>query len=512
MLGLSPLAAALAVTAAVLLRFVCLVAYRLYFSPLAAFPGPRLAAATYLVEMYHELLDGEGGQFPFVYRQWHEKYGPIVRINPDELHIQDSAWHETMYSASRPVRKPEKLATRFGNPLSAFAATDHATHRLRRAALNPFFSRRKVAEHEGQIQRTMDRMLARLEREFAGAGRVVSLNKMWGSLTSDTIMAFAFERQTNLVDGPDFESPLNEAMADLLEPVHWVTLVPALGRLLQALPDALAVWLQPAMASVVRFNREMAAQVAAVLAAKARGDQQGGGGGGLFAALLESGLPAAELTATRLQHEAVSIVGAGVESTMRALTVGCFHVLDQPAVRAALVAELRAAIPDASRMPGWDALAQLPYLAAVVNEALRLSYGTSQRMPRAYPDGPLAFGAWTIPPGTLLSMDNYAVSHDEAVFPDSFRFDPARWLGDCRAADGRQLSRYLVSFGKGTRSCTGMQLAYAEMYIALASFFRSPLALRARLFDTDRSDVELARDRFAPRSRKASKGVRVVFD
>lgn len=52
-----------------------LVIYRLFMSPLAQFPGPKLAALTYWTEAYYELLYGEGGQFVFKYREWHEKYG-----------------------------------------------------------------------------------------------------------------------------------------------------------------------------------------------------------------------------------------------------------------------------------------------------------------------------------------------------------------------------------------------------------------------------------------------------
>lgn len=49
--------------------------YRLYLSPLAKIPGPRLAALTGWVEAYYELIHGEGGQFMFKYREWHSKYG-----------------------------------------------------------------------------------------------------------------------------------------------------------------------------------------------------------------------------------------------------------------------------------------------------------------------------------------------------------------------------------------------------------------------------------------------------
>lgn len=56
------------------LYLLSLIFYRLYLSPIAKFPGPRLAALTQWVEAYHELKK-PGGQFCWQYRKWHEKYG-----------------------------------------------------------------------------------------------------------------------------------------------------------------------------------------------------------------------------------------------------------------------------------------------------------------------------------------------------------------------------------------------------------------------------------------------------
>lgn len=56
----------------------------------------------------------------------------------------------------------------------------------------------------------------------------------------------------------------------------------------------------------------------------------------VFAALLESGLPSAELTLTRLQHDAISLVGARIETTKRALSLGSYHILNNPAILARL--------------------------------------------------------------------------------------------------------------------------------------------------------------------------------
>ena len=63
--------------AAIFIHGTLLVLYRLFFSPIAAFPGPRLAAATEWYEFYFYIV--KNGQFGNAVEKWHEKYGE----NPD---------------------------------------------------------------------------------------------------------------------------------------------------------------------------------------------------------------------------------------------------------------------------------------------------------------------------------------------------------------------------------------------------------------------------------------------
>jgi cytochrome b subunit of formate dehydrogenase len=46
---------------------------RLYFSPLSAFPGPKLAAMTSLYEFYWNVI--RGGQFTLHFQDLHSRYG-----------------------------------------------------------------------------------------------------------------------------------------------------------------------------------------------------------------------------------------------------------------------------------------------------------------------------------------------------------------------------------------------------------------------------------------------------
>jgi hypothetical protein len=55
-----------------------LIVYRLCFSPIAHFPGPKLAAMTMWYEIYYEVV--LQGQYTFEIAKMHQKYGLLPSI------------------------------------------------------------------------------------------------------------------------------------------------------------------------------------------------------------------------------------------------------------------------------------------------------------------------------------------------------------------------------------------------------------------------------------------------
>ena len=57
----------------VVLYLAGLAVYRLYFSPIAKFPGPKLAALTLWYEFYFDVI--KQGQYTWEIGRMHDKYG-----------------------------------------------------------------------------------------------------------------------------------------------------------------------------------------------------------------------------------------------------------------------------------------------------------------------------------------------------------------------------------------------------------------------------------------------------
>jgi cytochrome P450 len=168
-------------TASFILYLAGLAFHRLFLSPIACFPGPRLAALTQWYEFYYNVI--LPGQFFLHIETLHDKYGrsrshwtqqytsllthsnagPIIRINPWELHIRDPDFYDTIYSAT--ARRDKVLAHQWqGSYGSVVNTVDHDLHKQRRKALNPYFGKRQLQHFGTFIQSRADKICERVSQ------------------------------------------------------------------------------------------------------------------------------------------------------------------------------------------------------------------------------------------------------------------------------------------------------------------------------------------------------------
>lgn len=88
-----------------------------------------------------------------------------------------------------------------------------------------------------------------------------------------------------------------------------------------------------------------------------------------------------------------------------------------------------------------------------------------------------------------MSQSSYFVHHDSSIFPNPTKFDPDRWVK--AAKSGQNLKRFLVTFSRGSRSCLGMNLAYCELYLVIATICNR---FEMELYNTTAEDVIIKRD------------------
>ena len=180
--------------------------YRLFYHPLASFPGPFLASMTHWYEFYYDFFS-PGGQYIFKLQKMHNKYGPIVRISPDELHIGEITFvPELMPAVGRRRDKYHRLLRVLGRTQATAGTKDHDLHRLRRAALSRIFSKESVRRLEPIITAKVEKLLDRLEG-FQKTGKPIDLEPMFGAFTNDIVSEYAYGLSLDWLEAPSFNQP-----------------------------------------------------------------------------------------------------------------------------------------------------------------------------------------------------------------------------------------------------------------------------------------------------------------
>ncbi|KAF7592007.1 hypothetical protein BBP40_000787 [Aspergillus hancockii] len=113
-------------------------------------------------------------------------------------------------------------------------------------------------------------------------------------------------------------------------------------------------------------------------------------------------------------------------------------------------------------------LDELIFLDAVVKEGLRLFPPIPMSLPRYVPDGGRTISGYDIPAATIVSCQAYSIHRiNDSVFPKPDEFVPERWLEEGL----HERNKLFFSFASGGRGCIGKNLALVEMKTLLREIY-----------------------------------------
>lgn len=381
--------------------------------------------------------------------------GPIVRIVPDELHIQDSQFFDTLYTKAGRVDKYEWMVNRFSNHQSLFATPSADLHLKRRGALNPLFSRARISSFETVIREKTSLLIKRL-RSYKDSGKPFSLSAGFMALAGDVIMQYSFSLNYDHLNSEDFQTTFYKPFMAGAVSTHLSLQFPIVPKIMFAMPESWVIKSAPLFALMFRLQKDLLEQIVALKEGKNEEIAKSPIPTVMHELLNNPNLPPDQKETARLHDEAQLVVAAGITTVGWALSVGAFHIINQPPVFNRLRQELEEAIPDPSNFPNWIELEKLPYLTGCIREGIRLSYPITARSPRLL-SKPLVYKDWVIPPRTPVSMTITDINNDEDIFPEHDKFKPERWIDPPPTKDSSDLDRYFVCFQKGSRACLGIK-------------------------------------------------------
>ncbi|KAJ5678478.1 uncharacterized protein N7477_004111 [Penicillium maclennaniae] len=167
-------------------------------------------------------------------------------------------------------------------------------------------------------------------------------------------------------------------------------------------------------------------------------------------------------------------VFAGSDTTAIALRAIVYFLLRNPKTMDRLVGE----IDEADRLGRLsspisykESMSHLPYLAAVIKEAMRLHPSVGFILERHVPQGGTILCGKHIPAGTTVGINAWVLHHDPKVFPDPESFIPGRWL-ESSTEELKVMEQSFFAFGSGSRTCVGKNISLIEMHKIIPQLLR----------------------------------------
>ncbi|KAI5891178.1 cytochrome P450 [Schizophyllum commune H4-8] len=436
--------------------------------PLAAFPGPRHAAQTKWWMVHRILLKGGRHQ---ELQSCHRRYGPWVRIGPNELSINDPAAIAPIYT------KLDRSNFHKGAPAKGdtmITVTDRQRHLERRRTWTQALSARALETYGTYAQMRVFQLLNHMDLDRRAGRTPVNVdrwvNLFFMDLAGDIGFSGGFE---TMRDGYDKEGWM-EMLGMGVRFVSSMGQVPWMRDIFQLFPQ------RGPIETFHAFVEAKVKQIREETAKTTRVDIMG--------TLLDDASGAASLSNDEAVADAGLIIVGATDTSVQTVLTTLRYLATDPYRQRKLHHEIDAVFGMDHRdkvSVDISELARLPYLNACINESFRILPPGPFGPPRTTgKEGALILGRW-IPPNTTVHVPVYTMHRDPANFgPLADVFIPERWLSEAEqvemisATKDPQLTLAALSpcnrqafmpFSAGYANCVGRALGLQNVKLTVAA-------------------------------------------
>ncbi|KAF8270465.1 cytochrome P450 monooxygenase [Lactarius quietus] len=467
---------------------------------LRSFPGPWLACFS---DLWLGRVARQGHRSEVVH-ELHEKYGTFVRIAPNHLSIADPDALQIVYAHGNGSLKSNFYDAFVSITRGLFNTRDRVAHTRKRKIISHIFSQKNVLEFEPYVKSYVESFLQQWDR-LCDAG-VKSLRgddgeggwrshdgRIWldclpwfNYLAFDIIGDLAFGSPFGMIAAAKDSAPVAKSQEQALSMYGQdaskceTVSIPAIKILndrgeFSAAMGVLPPWVRPLVKRYIpwysRGSEAVKNLAGLAIAGVAKRLASPTYRTDLLSKLQEgkddSGKPMGrqELTA-----EALTQLIAGSDTTSNSSCAITFYIASKPEVQKKLQNELDEALQgEDDPASSYEAVKNLPYLNAVINEGLRMHSTSAIGLPRIVPEGGMQIQDHFFGQGTVLSVPSYTIHRDKEVWgQDASVFRPERWF----ERDNDAMQKTFNPFSYGPRACVGRNLASLELLIIISSVFR----------------------------------------
>ncbi|CAK7224304.1 hypothetical protein SEUCBS140593_005529 [Sporothrix eucalyptigena] len=456
-------------------------------------PGPFLAGWTDLWRMYMVWTR----QPHLVHIDLHKKYGSIVRLGPRTVSVGDADAVKSIYALNAGIIKsgfyPVQQTVAKGHALqSLFNTTDEKFHAKLRRAVSNAYAMSTLVQFEPFVDSTSMAFLAQLKQRFADrtdASGVCDFGTWLQFYAFDVIGELTYSKRLGFVDrGEDVDRIIGN-LEWLLDYVSVIGQMPVLDRLF--IKNPARMWMSKhgllnLNSPVVEFAKKRMAEVAGAQddehAKNDKTDKNAADDRKRRDFLTRFRDAHAKdpvfISTDRVLALTVANMFAGSDTTAITLRAVFYYLLKHPPAMQALLAELAQQHHDGrfrrdDALVQWDEVRELPYLGAVINEALRCHPAVGLTLERLVPPQGITVAGCFLPGGTIVGCSAWVLHSNEAIFgahPECFR--PERWT-EATPAQRALMASSLFSFGAGARTCIGKNISLLEMYKLVPAVLRT---------------------------------------